>query len=269
MLLFALSILLAATLTTSFVFRIGSSIVFVVLRALSGMAVGSISNLANIAQSDIATKEQRLKLQGVQGISVALGSITGMMVGARFAQQGKSHRLYFVESGLTAVAIVLIALFLKPQRKSTPTESFQDVIKHVDYVGILSGVGLIVPALILLSNGSKLPTTTIAVLGTLAGICLLVYVYSGMMNPLRSRPIVPFQLFRNRTLTAIYSQNVLFGAAYYTFIYFLPIYLMVVRQIEPLPASAMMIPYFVCHGAWSAGSARVVLRLQRNSMSPI
>lgn len=263
MLLFSLALLLVTSVTTSLIFNTHSAIAFVVLRAFAGIAVGSISNLVNIAQNDIATQEQRLKLQGVQGVSVASGSILGMMVGAVFARNQKPYQLYYVEAGLATVALILVAGFVKPQKKP-PSSNFRDVAKNMDYIGILSGISFIVPGLILMSNYAKLTRPIIGALAAVTGTGLSVYLYIGFKNPLKSRPIVPFELFRNRTLTAIYVQNLLLGAAYYTFIYFLPVYLMVVRQIKPIPASAMMIAYFVVHGAWSAGSARVVLWLQKN-----
>lgn len=261
MLLFALALFFVTSITTAAIFHSKMSILFVILRALSGIAVGSISNLVNIAQNDIATKEQRLKLQGVQGFSVAVGSILGMIVGAVFAEQGNAHLLYYVEAGLSAVAVVLVACFVKPQPRKSQT--LRGVAKDVDYAGILSGVGLIVPGLILLSNYAKLKTPIIEALAALTGVCGTAYIYIGFMNPFNSRPIVPFELFRNRTLSAIYVQNTLFGAAYYSFIYFLPVYLTMVRGIKSVPAAAMMVPYFIFHGAWSAGSARIVLWLQK------
>lgn len=263
MLFFALLILLCSSIATALAFRTELPILFVVFRALSGVAVGSISSLVNIAQSDISTREQRLKLQGVQGVSVATGSIIGMMAGAVFAQQDKVHNLYWVEAGLSFLALILIARFVKPHKRRPSKAELRGVMRNMDYAGILAGVGFVVPGLILMANFTKLSNPIRGVLAALTGLSLMAYLFIGTKNPFDCRPIVPFYLFRNPTLSAIYLQNLLFGSAYYTFIYFLPMYLMVVRQIEPLKASAIMISYFAFHGIWSAASARVILWLQR------
>lgn len=267
MLIFALLLLLCSSIVTAIIFQTDIPILFVVFRALSGIAVGSISNLVNIAQSDIATREQRLKLQGVQGLSVGAGSILGMMVGAACAERNQVHQLYWVEAGLASFALICVAWMVKPHRTKPTKQELRGVMMQMDYAGIFSGIGFIVPGLILMANFTKLSMPEKAVLGPITATCLSAFLYVGFKRPFNCRPIVPFRFFKNRTLSAIYIQNLLFGAAYYTFIYFLPVYLMVVRQYDPVKASAMMTGYFVCHGIWSTISGKIILWLQRNGTS--
>lgn len=66
-----------------------------------------------------------------------------------------------------------------------------------------------------------------------------------------------------RLLCRILIQNVLFGGAYYSFNYYMPINLQVVRELSPIRASAYQVPYYVTHGVWSTVSALIILRLQR------
>lgn len=185
------------------------------------------------------------------------------MVGAVSAQQHRIYQLFFMEVGLTVLAFCLIAAFFRPPWRLSQAQNFRSAAKTIDYAGILLGIGFIVPLLILITHSKDFAVATQVVLSTLTGLSFLLYIILYAKNPLHCRPIINFTLFKICTLAAIYLQNCMIGMAYYTFIYFLPVYLTVVRDFSAVRASALMIPYFVVHGAWSAGSAQLILFLQK------
>lgn len=69
MLLVALGLLAASALACGLSSYQQSTDLFCALRALSGIATGSVSNLVNIAQNDFLPERKRLKYQGIQGQS--------------------------------------------------------------------------------------------------------------------------------------------------------------------------------------------------------
>lgn len=136
-------------------------------------------------------------------------------------------------------------------------------MKTFDTWGILSGAGFVIPTLIMMCQGSSLgsnsPITIVLII--LIILCCSMFMYLGCKTR-DVRPVIPFVLFRNPTIAAILVQNVLFGAAYYSFTYFVPLYLQVVRGLSPLMGSALFIPYFATHGIWSTISGLIVSYLQ-------
>lgn len=136
-------------------------------------------------------------------------------------------------------------------------------LKRFDTLGILTGTVFVIPLLILISQGSsfaiKSPVTIVLIIFTVLGSAA--FLYFGWKDR-KVRPVVPFVLFRNPTITAILLQNVLFGAVYYTVTYFIPLYWQVVRSKSPLRGAVLFIPYFVTHGFWSTISGQIVSYLQ-------
>lgn len=237
---------------------------FYTIRGFSGIATGSVSNLVNIAQNDFLPVHRRGKYQGIQGVSVGLGSIVGVLAGAGFtANVGRWEALYYMEFGLALGAFALICIYVPANINPPEWSAIRTTLSEFDTFGILTGTGFAIPMLILMCEGSGLgarsPVTISLII--LMILCGAAFMFLGFRT--RSvRPVIPFVLFRNRTIASILVQNILFGAVYYTFTYFVPLYLQTVREYSPLTGSALFVPYFVTHGAWSTISGLIVSHLQ-------
>lgn len=243
-----------------------SAPLFCAFRIFSGVATGSISNLVNIAQSDIIAKERRGNFQGIQGFSVAAGSIVGMMCGAVFATDaGRWEWLYWLQAGLGAFVLVLVCLFVPANVEAPTKRKIWTAVKTIDCWGIMTGIGFIVPALVLLCKGGlwgiKSPATIALIVFTI--LFFLAFVMLGFKERPGVRPMIPFHLFRNPTIAVVYVQNILLGAVYYSFTYFLPLLFQVVRQLPAIHAAALFIPYMCMHGVWSAASGYLVTILDK------
>ncbi|KAK0307537.1 hypothetical protein LTR01_005537 [Friedmanniomyces endolithicus] len=248
---------------------LGGAAFFYVCRAVTGCAVGSISNLVNIAQNDFLTSEQRGRYQGVQGVSVAIGSLLGLLSGAAFSLRDPTSwtgwpMQYLLQVMLAAAALALIRSCVPPPpaRSSAGRTNFQTI----DWAGMLFGTGAIVPALIGATEGNRFgwaSKKTIA-LFVCSAICSVLFFCFGYWEPLKrygTRPIVPFHLFSRRAITIILLQCLCSGMAYYTFIVHMPQYLETIRQQPKLTAALLMTPYIATHGIWSSASPWFMERL--------
>ncbi|TKA26082.1 hypothetical protein B0A50_04578 [Salinomyces thailandicus] len=268
MLLIALVMLLLSSLLCGLWGQFGEqATVFFLLRAVTGVATGSISNLVNIAQNDFLSAERRAKFQGIQDTSAALGSDLGFTLGAVFARYGW-EKLYYVNSGLTFVAVVLLCLYVPSKAAKVTWSRVRLCVKTIDWIGILTGSAMLVTALIYLTQGRELGWTSPMGIGLLVGAIVsgALFLANGWKQPLEEygvRPIVPSRLFNNRTISVIYAQNLLLGAAYYTLMTFLPMYLEFVLGYSSVVSAALMWPYVVTHGAWSTGSAYLIRALAK------
>ncbi|RMX84874.1 hypothetical protein D0869_04247 [Hortaea werneckii] len=249
----------------------GPAALFFLCRALLGIANGSLSSLVNIAQNDFLTKERRPLFQGVQGTSVSLGSGIGFTTGALLARQGVASRFgwqwqYLLESILAAAMMVMVYFWVPSKAPRPSWKEVAGAMKSFDWIGALTGMGASASSLILLTENKRFSITspTSITLIVLAAVCTPAFLLNGFLEPLAARgvrPIVPFRLFRNRTITVIYVQNTLFGMAYYTFMTFLQTYFTFVLGYSTLVSSQLMWPYVGMHAAWSAGSALLIKKL--------
>lgn len=265
MLLIAILLLAVSSVVCGVSFYTNRGWLFTSFRLVSGIAVGSIANLVNIAQNDIVAGEKRPKLQGVQGSSVAFGSIFGLMVGTVFVERFAWNHFYWLEAGLAVGAGLMLYCSVGPHKESPSWKEVWGTMKTIDVFGIVSGAGAIVCALMLLCKFDTFGTTAVIALGVGLAICAAAFFVSGkFLNFPHARPIVPFRLFfRNRTVTAILFQNVFFGGGYYTFIFFVPVTLRVIRGLPAIQAALWLVPSFITHAVWATTSGFFIRWLAR------
>lgn len=229
-----------------------TTLAYFVLFEKTGVATGSISSLVNIAQNDIAPERKRLKYQGVQGASVAIGSITDMMAGGALATANLWPTLYYVEIGLSILTTFCIYHAVPANCQSPKKAQVWKAIKTIDFVSFVSGTPLAACGLLLLSQYASLSKSLVSGLGAITGVSGLIFFAWGLTAHRRQvRPIIPFRLFRNRTVDIILLQNILLGMSYHTLLLYLPVNLQVVRAKSPIIASAYQIAYHICHGKLS------------------
>jgi MFS family permease len=127
-----------------------------VLRALNGVAAGSVGTLVNAALSDYTPLGTRGKYQGLQGVTVFIGGPIGMIGGAALASIGSWRALFFgIEAPFGFMSLVM-AYFWCPA--SIPPPSLREIwesVKTIDYLGILSISAAVVSGLIVLSQAGR------------------------------------------------------------------------------------------------------------------
>lgn len=187
----------------------------------------------------------------------------------------KWQYLYYVEAGITAVSAVMVHSFLPPHKASPTRKQLGDRLMTIYFIGILCGIGCIVLGILLLCRYDTLSTAVMGVLAAIAAVSGTIFVYFGFTKPFdirryisarwsiqEVRPIIPFSLFWNPIIAALLLQNIFFDAAYYTFIYFTPFQLQILRDVKAILAAATMVPYCITHNVVSAASAQLVVYLK-------
>ncbi|KAK4574267.1 hypothetical protein LTR86_002028 [Recurvomyces mirabilis] len=249
----------------------------IVFRGFAGLGFGSISGLVNILQSDYLDKERRQIYQGFQGVSVAAGSALGMITAAVFSElvagRGRWQYFYYTQVGLNMVAFAL-ALSCVPAKHRVQhcwmqAGGWRGLVRLIDWIGIIFGILAIVPTLILATQGRDMKKDSVLFLTCVALLLIgtVVFWLNGYYGPVHgARPIMPFKFFRNRTILAIYMQNILLGFAYNTLITYMPMYLTFVRQLTMMRTALFMLSYVCTHGACSTASAWFVILLERRGI---
>lgn len=238
-----------------------SDVQLFVLRALNGVAAGSVGTLVNAALSDYTPLGTRGKYQGLQGVTVFIGGPIGMIGGAALASVGSWRALFFgIEAPFSFIALVM-AYFWCPA--SLPPPSLREIwesVKTIDYLGILSICATVVSGLIVLSQAGRrwaVSDPRIITLIVVCGLSTTAFLWSGFKYR-QIRPVIPFAMFRNRTVSVIVMQQFLVGAAYWAFLYFVPTYLQFIHGMNPLQSAMNMLPWLFVHGFWMTVSGEVM-----------
>lgn len=85
----------------------------------------------------------------------------------------------------------------------------------------------------------------------------LAFIISGTIKR-DKKPIVPFDIFYDRTVSVVLFQQFIIGAIYWQFVYFVPGYLQTVKGMDPLMSALHMLPFLLTHGLWSTVSGELL-----------
>lgn len=191
-------------------------------RAVQGAGGGGILSITSIIISDLVPLRERAIYNGLIGLTWAVASAIGPVVGGGLAQRGQWRWLFYLNLPVVGVAAILITLFVKMK---TPEGSLKEKLARMDWIGnflIVASSSAVVIALTW--GGVRYPWTSPNVLVPLilgfVGMALFM-VYEALVA---KEPLVPFELISNRTSLSGYIQTFIAPTVMIASIYFMPIY---------------------------------------------
>ncbi|KAK7723582.1 hypothetical protein SLS57_004396 [Botryosphaeria dothidea] len=217
-----------------------NSTMLYVFRGLAGVAGGGITSLSMMIVSDVVTLEQRGKYQGILGAMVGTGNLVGPLLGAAFAQHSTWRGLFWFICPVAAICCI-INWFMVPA--TVPSEDFKGNVKKIDFYGVFTGSVATILILIPISGGGSYfewdSPMCISML-TIGGVFAVAFII--VEWKVSSLPMMPLSLFKNIPVAVMILQNFFYGATYYAYLYYLPIYYQNVRNWTPLISAVLTIP---------------------------
>ncbi|KAE9990085.1 hypothetical protein EG327_001897 [Venturia inaequalis] len=233
-----------------------------VFRGLSGVAMGGINSLTMMIVSDIVTLERRGNYQGMLGGMIGLGNIAGPFISAAFTQYAHTWRGFFYFISPTALLCGVVAFFLIPYKRGTQKAS--EVVKLIDWAGLISACIAIIFFLVPISGAGSYFVWSSAMVITMLAISLASAVVFVLVEwKLALLPLMPLSMFKTPAVAAILAQNFLFGCAYYSELYYLPIYFQNVRGWTPIASSALIVPFVLSQAIFSIASGFYISKFKR------
>ncbi|OAA65381.1 Major facilitator superfamily domain, general substrate transporter [Niveomyces insectorum RCEF 264] len=234
---------------------------FYVFRGVAGIAGGGITNLAMIIVSDVVTLEQRGFYQGVLGSFVALGNVAGPFLAGAFIARA-SWRYFFFMLAPLGVVVAGVSYFLLPSKPRTA--SLKESASKIDYAGVLSSsIGVIFLLIPISGGGSYFTWTSPMVISMLViGACSFIF-FVVVEWKLARLPMMPVQIFRNPVLCVLMAQTFLFGSAYQSYLYYLPLFLQNARQYSILRSASITVAMVVVQSMFSILSGQYLSRRKR------
>ncbi|POS87586.1 hypothetical protein EPUL_002520 [Erysiphe pulchra] len=249
-----------------------TSAVFQPIIASLSIGGGGILTLGEIMLTDLVPLAYRGAWFGYLGSVWAIGSVTGPLMGASFAQRVSWRWIFWINLPIIITGSIAIYFFLTldkiPGKFSTKMARF-------DWFGSVVFCGATVSFLIPMTWGGIMypwnhwRTVTPLVFG-LVGIAAFTY-YEWLLskkcwdrdgNPrpgTHVEPIIRFTIFNNATMVLTYIQTVLHGIILWSLLYFLPLYYegvkeysLIVTGVAALPETGFVAPMAVIVGIVSA-----------------
>ncbi len=210
----------------------------IAFRALQGLGAALISPAAlSIVTTTFAEGAERNKALGVWGAVAGAGGAAGVLLGGILTDALGWEWVFFVNTPIAIVAALLAPRLIAESRSGAATRTF-DV---AGAVSVTAGLSLLVYTLVDANDAGWGSGQT---LGLLAITALLLAVFVAV--ELRSQaPLVPFGIFRLRTLRAANVIGLLIGMSLFSMFFFISLYLQQVLGYGPLKAGFAYLPLAV------------------------
>ncbi|KAH8820707.1 MFS multidrug transporter-like protein [Xylogone sp. PMI_703] len=192
-------------------------------RAVQGLAGGGLLTLVNICISDLFSMRNRAKYYGIIGMTWAVASATGPVLGGVLAEKASWRWCFYLNLPITGLAFFIIAFAL---RLHTPKTTLLDGLLAVDWLGSLSVAGMNFGGVV--HPWSSPTVLCLLILGPLIfGIFILIE-WKIARYPLM--PLVIFQNYSNLACLAMLGT------------YFLPLYFQATLGATALLSGVWLIP---------------------------
>lgn len=201
----------------------------IAFRGLQGLGAGALFPISLAVIGDLFSPRERGRYQGVFGAVFGISFIAGPFLGGFLTDHVSWHWVFYVNLPIGIAALAIIGAVLPSISRHAGSW------KDIDYLGITMFSAGVVPMLIGLSNKGQASSAGVLpgwLTLEVGGLILLgaVMLAGFVLVEARARePIMPLDLFRDRTYSASQAAVFLIAVAMFTAVIFLPRYYQAVR----------------------------------------
>jgi EmrB/QacA subfamily drug resistance transporter len=227
------------------IFLVGSALsglsqnmgMLILFRGIQGIGAGALFPVALAIIGDLFTPKERGKYQGLFGAVFGIAFVVGPLVGGFLTENFGWHWIFYVNIPIGIVALVVIQRLLPTVKRSDATRTF-DLVGGAIFTVAISFL------LVGLTNKQFSDWTE----PTVGGFILIGLVGTLLFLLAESRaaePIVPLDLWRNRTYSASMVSTFFAAFAFFGAIVFLPRWFQVVEGYSPTDSGLAALPLMV------------------------
>jgi EmrB/QacA subfamily drug resistance transporter len=234
----------------------------IVFRGIQGLGGGGLMVTAMAIVGDLVAPRDRGRYQGLFGAAFGVSTVAGPLLGGFFVDNLTWRWIFYVNLPIGILAVAVIGAVF--QSRETSKRRHQ-----IDYLGALVLTGAL-SAIVLYTSlgGTTYPWGSTPMLVMLASGVALLALFP-FVEARAAEPILPLELFRNRTYATTSAIGFVVGVALFGSVTFLPLYLQVVKGHTPTASGLLMTPMMAGLLATSIASGYVISRTGRYRRFPI
>jgi EmrB/QacA subfamily drug resistance transporter len=232
----------------------------IIFRAIQGLGAGGLIPLGMTIIGDTFTLQERAKMQayfsGVWGFS----SVIGPVIGGFITDQLSWRWVFFINLPIGVIAAIVIGLALKePKLTKKP---------KIDYAG--AGLLMLAISLLMLAmvEGGRSLAAIFSPMNL--GLFALAFAMLGLFVWIEGRasdPIIPFKLFRNRTVAVSIAAGFLGGIGMFGVISFIPLFAQGSLGMSATEAGSLLTPLMLSWVSMSVVGGRLLLKISYRTIT--
>ena len=232
-------------------------------RGLQGLGGGAIFPIALAVIGDLYAPRERGRHQGLFAAVFALSSVLGPLLGGLITDTTSWRWIFYVNVPIGLAALGAIAVTLPRTHRHGARA------RDLDYLGVATCTAAVVPLLIGLTEKGRtdrsgdLSAWLTPQVGGLVAIGLLMMIVFVLVESRAREPILPLDLFRNRTYSLVMAAMFLVGFSMYAAELYLPRYYQVVQQASATQSGLEIWPLIVGFTGGSIAAGQLISRSGR------
>ena len=207
----------------------------ILFRGIQGLGAGALFPISLAVIGDLFTPAERGKYQGLFGAVFGVAFLVGPFLGGLLTDTLRWNFIFFVNVPVGLVSLYFIGRLL-------PMVHPKDAKFTLDILGVITFVGAIVPVLVALTLAETSAWTDRYVLGWFAAGLVFLVVFI-VVEAKAKDPMIPLDLFRNRTfaVSAVATFFAVFGFS--VLIIFLPLWFQIVQGASTTASGYLLFPF--------------------------
>jgi EmrB/QacA subfamily drug resistance transporter len=234
----------------------------ILFRGVQGLGGGGLMVTAMAVIGDLVPPRDRGRYQGLFGAVFGVSTVAGPLLGGFFVDNLTWRWIFYVNLPIGILAVAVIGAVFQSRETSKRRH-------RIDYLGTLVLTGAL-SAIVLYTSlgGTTYPWGSTKLVAMLTcGVALLVLF--PFVEAHAAEPILPLELFRNRTYSTTSAIGFVVGVSLFGSVTFLPLYLQVVKGHTPTVSGLLMTPMMAGLLATSIASGYIISRTGRYRRFPI
>jgi EmrB/QacA subfamily drug resistance transporter len=224
----------------------------ILFRAIQGLGAGALVPLGLTIIGDIFTLRERSRMQALFSGVWGLSSVIGPLIGGFITDQLSWRWVFFINLPIGVAAALIIGFALKePKLTEKPA---------IDYAGaglLMTAISLLM--LVMVEGGTSLNTVLTPLNLVLLSISIILLAIFVWVEKKAEDPIIPFDLFRNRTVAVSVFAGFLAGVAMFGAISFVPLFAQGALGMTATQAGSLMTPLMLAWVSMSIIGGRLLL----------